>query len=132
VKRGGPLRTTTRLRTTKPLRARRPWAPKPRTKPYGRGEPWETVRALVMARDGHRCLRCDRAGEFPPHHLTHVGAGGENAVWNLVSLDPDCHRMEESGQGLGKRYWYEYLQRVFGYRYGEGEVPAIAALCGGG
>ena len=53
---------------------------------------WRTIAAARRAWDGHRCTRCGAtAGPLHVHHRRPVSAGGNHALWNLVTLCVMCH-----------------------------------------
>jgi hypothetical protein len=53
-----------------------------------------SVRAKVLARDGHRCTTpgCGATRFLEVHHVTPRERGGTNTVTNLVTLCSRCHR----------------------------------------
>ena len=53
---------------------------------------WERVRRQALARDGHRCQLCGRAGVLEVHHLVALRDGGAALdLDNLVSWCTSCH-----------------------------------------
>ncbi|HEY4689507.1 MAG TPA: DEAD/DEAH box helicase [Anaerolineae bacterium] len=95
--------------------------------PNDYGPNWETQRDLARQRDGHRCRQCGAASPRPsPAGKTSAGEGvrqhdvhhirpfrefgyvrGQNenyktanALENLITLCPACHRRVEAGRGL--------------------------------
>lgn len=93
------------------LRAIGRWKHDPLT---GRGADWDRARQAARERDGFRCRLCN-APEPPgrQHDIHHIrpfrqfGAGGSagderaaNALDNLITLCPSCHRVAERALGL--------------------------------
>src|SRR5438132_1281747 len=57
-------------------------------------EHWRSVRAVVLARDSHRCRECGEQcsrGEADVHHLIPRAAGGVDDPANLITLCDGCH-----------------------------------------
>lgn len=57
-------------------------------------ESWAKVRAVVIKRDGNRCVRCEaRPGvkALTVHHIVPRSEGGDDRQANLVSLCAACH-----------------------------------------
>jgi ATP-dependent DNA helicase RecQ len=57
-------------------------------------EQWRAVRAIVLARDSHRCKACGEAcaeGEADVHHLIPRAVGGSDDPANLITLCDGCH-----------------------------------------
>jgi 5-methylcytosine-specific restriction endonuclease McrA len=55
------------------------------------------VRAAVLERDGHACVRCGSAECLEVHHKVPARAGGSTSLENLVTLCFDCHLGAERG-----------------------------------
>jgi hypothetical protein len=54
------------------------------------------LRALVLERDGHRCIVCHRAdGKLDTHHLRPRQGGDTDVITNMVTVCPACHRRAE-------------------------------------
>lgn len=54
------------------------------------GSSWKVKRALILARDGHRCLYCGKSAAHVDH--THPRAhGGGDEWWNLVAACSYCN-----------------------------------------
>ena len=49
------------------------------------------LRAAVLARDGSRCQACGCKTSGQIHHIQPRGAGGDNAIENLMTLCGRCH-----------------------------------------
>jgi len=49
------------------------------------------IRADVLDRDGHECLRCGSTENLEVHHIVPHSQGGEDKVQNLATLCHDCH-----------------------------------------
>ena len=55
---------------------------------------WRAIRAVVLARDSHRCRACGDEcpqGEADVHHLIPRAAGGADDPANLITLCDGCH-----------------------------------------
>ena len=51
------------------------------------------VRRQVLHRDQYRCQVCQRGGPgLHVHHIVYRSRGGTNAMSNLITLCPTCHR----------------------------------------
>lgn len=60
----------------------------------GRSEPearWARVRALILERDGHRCVECGATTDLHVHHLVPRHLGGHDEPANLITLCAGCH-----------------------------------------
>ncbi|ARS91320.1 HNH endonuclease [Natrarchaeobaculum aegyptiacum] len=58
----------------------------------GYGEGWDELRQATLRRDGYACTRCgadDRT--LQAHHVIPRGAGGPDALENLLTLCRPCH-----------------------------------------
>jgi Holliday junction DNA helicase RuvB len=53
----------------------------------------ESLRAAVLARDGHRCAVCGSHGEPRAHHLESHANGGKTLIEYLVTLCLGCHSL---------------------------------------
>jgi len=77
---------------------------------FSRGANWAAQRALALARDGQACRQCGAEGQpgrpLQVHHVRPYSAFGEagrgsvdwqsaNALDNLITLCPTCHRLAE-------------------------------------
>lgn len=93
------------------LRAIGRWKHDPLT---GRGADWDRARQAARERDGFRCRLCNAAEALGRQHDVHhirpfrqfgaAGAAGDqraaNALDNLITLCPSCHRVAERALGL--------------------------------
>lgn len=52
---------------------------------------YRRVRAVVLARDHHRCRACSHPHGLDVHHVTMRSLGGKDDADNLVTLCRDCH-----------------------------------------
>ena len=58
---------------------------------------WDQLRKQTYKRDSYQCQNCGAKGgsggvaELHAHHIVPLGAGGNNAVSNLVTLCRTCH-----------------------------------------
>ncbi len=66
------------------------------------GPEWKKIRALVLARDQQTCQSCGKREGLIPFHVHHkvpfkafASLAQANALDNLVTLCPDCHRLAE-------------------------------------
>jgi len=80
-------------------------------RPNNYGPNWSQQRQLALARDEHRCRSCGATGDtvLHVHHIRPFREYGyipgenenyrqANAIGNLITLCPGCHRRAESGQ----------------------------------
>ncbi|WP_369294040.1 HNH endonuclease [Tepidiforma sp.] len=59
----------------------------------GNGWTWQRTRAVVLERDGHRCVACGVMGvSLQVDHVIPIAAGGSNEPCNLRTLCVPCHR----------------------------------------
>ena len=69
-----------------------------RTKTQAYTTDWNSISAAVIARDGHRCTRCKRAGtatnKLRAHHIIPVSKGGRTVSYNLKTLCDQCHELQ--------------------------------------
>lgn len=63
---------------------------------------WGRLRALVLERDGHRCVLCGAPATEVDHVRPRV-AGGTDHPANLRSLCHRCHARRTGRQGRGAR-----------------------------
>ena len=56
-------------------------------------EIWRETRRKVLARDGHKCVRCETPLTESTAHVDHIKSGkhGTNEMSNLRSLCRRCH-----------------------------------------
>ena len=66
------------------------------------GHQWAAIRSQVLERDGHRCRSCGISSLIQPLHVHHLqpfrtftSMATANALNNLISLCPTCHRLAE-------------------------------------
>ncbi len=52
---------------------------------------YRKARAIVLARDGHRCRACSHPHGLEVHHVTMRSLGGRDEAENLIALCRDCH-----------------------------------------
>ena len=78
--------------------------------------PWARKRRRVLERDGHRCVKCGRAGRLEVDHIVPLDDGGAALdAANLQTLCTfPCHaektRAERSGPEIeGRGEWQEFL-----------------------
>jgi 5-methylcytosine-specific restriction endonuclease McrA len=53
------------------------------------------LRARVLSRDDHRCVRCGSTEELSVHHIVPARHGGSDDLLNLQLLCADCHRVAD-------------------------------------
>ena len=78
---------------------------------------WRAVRRAIIERDGHRCVKCHKAGRLEVDHIIPVVQGG--AWWDtegLQSLCRSCHfiksRIDVSGPDPERDEWRSWMKRV--------------------
>ena len=54
---------------------------------------WDSIRADVLKRDGHRCGNCGSSTSLHVHHIVPLSKGGTNNPSNLRTLCEDCHKL---------------------------------------
>ena len=65
---------------------------KPRRLRFYASAAWRAARVAAIARDGHRCTECGRAGRLEVHHIKAIKEGGRPlALDNLRTLCRACH-----------------------------------------
>ena len=73
----------------------------------GYGTEWDRLRALILKRDGYRCLACQRAGRATAathvDHITERADGGSEDPKNLQSLCPPCHAAKSAAERARRR-----------------------------
>jgi hypothetical protein len=55
---------------------------------------WGSTRARVLQRDRYTCQRCNLAmqsADLDAHHIRPRGEGGDDRLWNLITLCEPCH-----------------------------------------
>lgn len=57
----------------------------------GKTQHEKSVRALVLERDGHKCLRCGSASKLTYDHVVPVSKGGGRTLENGQTLCSDCN-----------------------------------------
>jgi hypothetical protein len=73
-------------------------------KAAGKRENWpsryipDAVRAAVMERDGHKCLRCQATERLEIDHITPISQGGNGHQENLQVLCVSCNRKKRAEQ----------------------------------
>jgi len=69
----------------------------------------EWLRREILARDGYKCLHCDRGGLLHVHHIIFRKNGGRTSAENLMALCLGCHGMIHAGmlriEGESRRRW---------------------------
>lgn len=54
----------------------------------------QKVKAKIMARDGHKCVRCDGTHNLTVDHIKPKAEGGTNHQWNLQTMCEHCNRIK--------------------------------------
>jgi 5-methylcytosine-specific restriction protein A len=63
---------------------------------------WRIIRANVLARDNHRCVKCGRkANEVD--HIINVKSGGSDAMSNLQTLCTNHHKAKTLSEAAAGR-----------------------------
>jgi hypothetical protein len=62
----------------------------------------DKLRALVLVRDGGRCLRCGSARKLEVDHIVPLSRGGDSEDFNLQTLCRRCNR----------RKWKKLVPRI--------------------
>jgi len=60
---------------------------------------WVKRRAIVLKRDGHRCVECGK----PANQVDHIIAGDDHSFENLRALCRECHGKKSSAEGHAAR-----------------------------
>jgi hypothetical protein len=59
---------------------------------------WDAKRGAVLERDDYTCQGCGSSNcELQVHHICPLGAGGSNALSNLIALCQECHGRVHGG-----------------------------------
>ncbi|WP_231359841.1 HNH endonuclease [Escherichia coli] len=70
----------------------------------GYGTSWDKLRPLILGRDKHLCMNCQRAGRIAPattvDHIVPKSRGGTDDPSNLESLCWPCHRGKTAKERL--------------------------------
>lgn len=70
-----------------------------------RGSQWRQVRKAALRRDSHTCQDCKAAEcRLEVHHLVPLCKGGDNKLYNLLTLCVICHRSRH-------RTWKQALRK---------------------
>src|SRR2546426_7165781 len=78
-----------------------PQAPLSPSRSSASTQPWDEVRAVVLARDNRRCKQCGELcaeGEADVHHLVPRAAGGIDDPANLITLCDGCRSEEHTSE----------------------------------
>lgn len=58
---------------------------------------WQSVRVVVLKRDGNKCTRCENTEKLHVHHTTYVNHFDEhNHLEDLITLCESCHEKEHN------------------------------------
>jgi 5-methylcytosine-specific restriction endonuclease McrA len=52
---------------------------------------YESLRQLILHRDGWRCQSCGRMANLEVHHKQFRSHSGHDSAENLITLCPTCH-----------------------------------------
>lgn len=70
----------------------------------GYGTSWDKLRPLILARDKHLCMNCQRTGRITPaktvDHIIPKAHGGTDDPSNLESLCWPCHRVKTAHERI--------------------------------
>ena len=70
-------------------------------------EKYAPLKQAVFVRDQWRCRYCRVRQNLHIHHITYRSHGGEDAMYNLVTLCMQCHEAVHSGNLIVE--WSTYL-----------------------
>ena len=78
---------------------------------------WRAIRLRVLQRDGHRCVKCHKAGMLEIDHIIPVQFGG--SWWDLAGLQclcKNCHwdksRIDTCGPDPERDEWRSWMKRA--------------------
>lgn len=60
---------------------------------------WNSLRKIVLDRDGHRCVKCG----YKATQVDHIVPGDDHRLDNLQSLCTECHGSKSSLEGVMSR-----------------------------
>lgn len=93
---------------------------------YGRN--WPALKQKVLDRDEHRCKACSTPGSVTPLHVHHIqpfktftSLEAANALHNLITLCPVCHRQAEQNTRI--------RSGLAGIRYVLGNLAPLLLMC---
>ena len=81
--------------------APKPWEGSTRAQRLPRN--WRKIRGAVIARDGHRCVRCQRGTPMVRLEVDHITPGDNHNPSNLQTLCVECHKRKTYGWEDRKR-----------------------------
>ena len=55
---------------------------------------WKALRVIVIKRDGHKCVFCNRKVSLRVHHFRPLKKGGVHDLFNLITLCAACHSLD--------------------------------------
>ena len=71
---------------------------------------WKDLKARVLARDGHKCMKCKRKDHLTPHHIKPRKWGGKDELRNLITFCSSCHdAVELATEAAGEPLSWELL-----------------------
>ena len=68
-----------------------------------RSAEWVEIRAVVLRRDGLRCVECGASSRLECHHIRPLHRGGDNRLDNLETLCTKCHIEKHRRTPIGPR-----------------------------
>jgi len=110
--------------------------PQANTSPFNSSTEWQDIRAIVLARDDHRCVGCGEVcsrGEADVHHLIPRSLGGSDEPANLVTLCDGCHGAHHPNlqASLSRRFIERWALRLAKWLDRHRELPEVTENLGG-
>lgn len=59
---------------------------------------YENSKKAMYERDGWKCRRCSSRQNLTPHHIVHRSRGGDDSLYNLLTLCLRCHTEHHNGK----------------------------------
>lgn len=54
---------------------------------------WNELAKRCKRRDNYKCVRCGERGKLNAHHIVSKSRGGQDKLFNLITLCEDCHAL---------------------------------------
>jgi len=98
---------------------------------------WQSVRRMVLARDGNACVDCHQlvaSQDADIHHLLPRSMGGSDEASNLVTLCDGCHAAHHPNLagGLARRVIERWAMRIARLLDGSQNLPIESRFFGPG